>query len=159
VRQRVLSTSLLYGKYLPIGEAMPSRYQVSEQRLVRRVYNRITGRGVGIDRPGVYRLVGIERLRIFPWLVRVDRSRRILYRFIRSRIGTRSRVGTIGAVLVLGILRMGFHKLYSEDLQSLIKAELGLAMPPDAKGSLGGHLGEYIFSLPSDIPLLVPCIR
>jgi hypothetical protein len=80
---------------------MPSRYQVSEQRLIRRVYNRIAGSGIGIDRPRVYWLVGIKRLRIFAWLVRADRSRRILDRFIRSGIGTGSRAGTIGAILAL----------------------------------------------------------
>jgi hypothetical protein len=104
---------------------MPNRYPASEQRLVRRVYNGIPGRGVGIDRPGVYRLVGIEGLRIFPWLVRINRTRWVLYRFIRSGIRTGFRGRTIGAVcaprpiravLVLGILRMGFHELYSEDL-------------------------------------------
>jgi hypothetical protein len=122
----VLSTLLLYGKDLAIGAARPNRSPVSEQRLVRRVYNGISGRGVGIDRPGIYRLFGIERLRILPRLVRVDRSRRILYGFIRSGIRPRSRAGTIGAVcaprpiravLALGILRIGFHELYSEDVE------------------------------------------
>lgn len=105
---------------------MPNRSPVSEQRLVRGVYNGIPRRGVGIDWPGIHRLIGIERLRIFPWLVRVDRSGRVRYRFIRSRIWTGSRTGMIGAVctprpirhvLALGILHVGFHELYSEDLE------------------------------------------
>ena len=98
------------------------RYQVSKQRLVRRVYNRIPGRGVRINRTGIYRLLGIERRWVFAWFIGIDWARRVFDRFIGSGVGTGSRAGPIRPVVaartilrapVQGILGLSFHEVYS----------------------------------------------
>jgi len=65
-----------------------------EQWLIRRVYDWITWRRVGIVGPGIYRFIGIEWLRIFPRFIRVQRARRVFYRFVRRTLGKPVRLGS-----------------------------------------------------------------
>lgn len=67
------------------AKRMPGKHL--EQRLIRRVHNRISRRRVGVERPGIDRLIRIEWLRILLGFVGVDRTRRVLSGFTGRGFG------------------------------------------------------------------------
>jgi hypothetical protein len=70
------------------------KYLSLEQWLIRRIHDWISGRRVGIERPGIDWFIRIEGLRIFPGLIRVNGARRIFHRFVRRTLGQPVRPGS-----------------------------------------------------------------
>ena len=76
---------------------------------------------ITLDGAWVYRLIGIEWLGIFAWLIWIDRAGRVLYRFIRSWIRPRSRAGTIRPICASRPIRAVLGRINHGDISRIFR--------------------------------------